>query len=212
VINILLAEDQMLVRQGLKLMIETEKEFQVSGEASNGQEAVTLCEKQTFDVVILDIRMPEMSGLEAGRKIRQRWPDVIILMLTTFNDEEYALEALKYQANGYLLKDGDSEVLIRSIRSALEGGLVIEDHVAAKVMPTLLKDQTEKAEVDQSLTSRELDIITCIGQGMNNQEIASKLFLSTGTVKNQISIILDKLELRDRTQIAIYSLEHGIKR
>ncbi|AYW49178.1 DNA-binding response regulator [Tetragenococcus halophilus] len=211
-INILLAEDQMLVRQGLKLMIETEKEFQVSGEASNGQEAVTLCEKQTFDVVILDIRMPEMSGLEAGRKIRQRWPDVIILMLTTFNDEEYALEALKYQANGYLLKDGDSEVLIRSIRSALEGGLVIEDHVAAKVMPTLLKDQTEKAEVDQSLTSRELDIITCIGQGMNNQEIASKLFLSTGTVKNQISIILDKLELRDRTQIAIYSLEHGIKR
>ncbi|GMA48059.1 response regulator [Tetragenococcus muriaticus] len=211
-INILLVEDQMLVRQGLKLMIETEKEFQVSGEASNGQEAVTLCEKQTFDVVILDIRMPEMSGLEAGRKIRQRWPDVIILMLTTFNDEEYALEALKYQANGYLLKDGDSEVLIRSIRSALEGGLVIEDHVAAKVMPTLLKDQTEKAEVDQSLTSRELDIITCIGQGMNNQEIASKLFLSTGTVKNQISIILDKLELRDRTQIAIYSLEHGIKR
>ncbi|AYW47815.1 hypothetical protein C7K38_05275 [Tetragenococcus osmophilus] len=89
-INILLVEDQMLVRQGLKLMIETEKEFQVSGEASNGQEAVTLCEKQTFDVVILDIRMPEMSGLEAGRKIRQRWPDVIILMLTTFNDEEYA--------------------------------------------------------------------------------------------------------------------------
>ncbi|AYW45952.1 response regulator [Tetragenococcus koreensis] len=210
--NILLAEDQTLVRQGLKLMIEVDEEFQVTGEASNGKEAIELCEKQSFDVVILDIRMPEMNGLEAGRKIRERWPDVIILMLTTFNDEEYALEALKYKANGYLLKDGDAEVLNRSIKSALEGGLVIEDHVAAKVMPALMKDQTEKVEINESLTERELDIIACIGQGMNNQEIAAKLFLSVGTVKNQISIILDKLDLRDRTQIAIYSLERNLKR
>lgn len=210
--NILLAEDQTLVRQGLKLMIETEEEFQVTGEANDGKEAVELCEKQYFDVVILDIRMPEMNGLEAGRKIRERWPDVIILMLTTFNDEEYALEALKYKANGYLLKDGNVEVLVRAIKSALQGGLVIEDHVAAKVMPALLQDQIEKVEIDQSLTDRELDIVSCIGQGMNNQEIAKKLFLSVGTVKNQISIILDKLELRDRTQIAIYSLERDIKR
>lgn len=211
-INILLAEDQMLVRQGLKLMIETEEVFQVTGEASNGKEAIALCETQHFDVVILDIRMPELNGLEAGRKIREQWPDMIILMLTTFNDEEYALEALKYKANGYLLKNGDAYVLIRSIKSALQGGLVIEDHVAAKVMPSLLQDQTEKAEIDKSLTKRDLEIIACIGQGMNNQEIASKLFLSVGTVKNQISIILDKLDLRDRTQIAIYSIEHGIKR
>ncbi|MDN6344919.1 MAG: response regulator transcription factor [Tetragenococcus koreensis] len=210
--DILLAEDQTLVRQGLKLMIEVDEEFQVTGEASNGKEAIELCEKQSFDVVILDIRMPEMNGLEAGRKIRERWPDVIILMLTTFNDEEYALEALKYKANGYLLKDGDAEVLNRSIKSALEGGLVIEDHVAAKVMPALMKDQTEKVEINDSLTERELDIIACIGQGMNNQEIAAKLFLSVGTVKNQISIILDKLDLRDRTQIAIYSLERNLKR
>lgn len=211
-INILLAEDQMLVRQGLKLMIETEEVFQVTGEASNGKEAIALCETQHFDVVILDIRMPELNGLEAGRKIREQWPDMIILMLTTFNDEEYALEALKYKANCYLLKNGDADVLIRSIKSALQGGLVIEDHVAAKVMPSLLQDQTEKAEIDKSLTKRDLEIIACIGQGMNNQEIASKLFLSVGTVKNQISIILDKLDLRDRTQIAIYSIEHGIKR
>ncbi|MDN6345268.1 MAG: response regulator transcription factor [Tetragenococcus koreensis] len=210
--DILLAEDQTLVRQGLKLMIEIDEKFQVTGEASNGKEAIALCEKQSFDVVILDIRMPEMNGLEAGRKIRERWPEVIILMLTTFNDEEYALEALKYKANGYLLKDGDAEVLNRSIKSALAGGLVIEDHVAAKVMPALMKDQTEKLEINESLTKRELDIIACIGQGMNNQEIAAKLFLSVGTAKNQISIILDKLNLRDRTQIAIYSLEHDLKR
>lgn len=210
--NILLAEDQSLIRQGLKIMIETDAEFQVTGEASNGKEAVELCERQPFDLAILDIRMPVMTGLEAMRIIRNRWPDMVILILTTFNDEEYALEALKYKANGYLLKDGNSEELIRSIRSVLDGGLVIEDHVAAKVMPILMKRQTALLEMDESLTDRELDIIFCIGDGMSNQEIASKLFLSVGTIKNQISVILNKLNLRDRTQIAIYATKRDGKR
>lgn len=211
-INILLAEDQTLVRQGLKLMIETDEELRVTKEASNGREALELCESHQFDLVILDIRMPEMTGLEAARRIRKRWPKMIILILTTFNDEEYALEALKNKANGYLLKDGNSDELIRSIRSALNGGLAIEDHVAAKVMPTLMshQHQSRKIKVHDSLTERELDIIACIGEGMNNQEIAEKLFLSVGTVKNQISGILDKLELRDRTQIAIYAIKHEV--
>lgn len=211
-IKILLAEDQALVRQGLKLMIETDKELQVIGEASNGKEAIDLCEKQSFNLAILDIRMPIMTGLEAMRIIRERWPDMIVLILTTFNDEEYALEALKYKANGYLLKDGESEELIRSIRSALDGGLVIEDHVAAKVMPSLMNSQMHILEKDHSLTNRELDVIACIGEGMNNQEIAAELFLSVGTVKNHISVVLDKLDLRDRTQIAIYALKRDIKR
>lgn len=193
-------------------MIETDAEFQVTGEASNGKEAVELCERQPFDLAILDIRMPVMTGLEAMRIIRNRWPDMVILILTTFNDEEYALEALKYNANGYLLKDGNSEELIRSIRSVLDGGLVIEDHVAAKVMPILMKRQTALLEMDESLTDRELDIIFCIGDGMSNQEIASKLFLSVGTIKNQISVILNKLNLRDRTQIAIYATKRDGKR
>lgn len=210
--NILLAEDQSLIRQGLKIMIETDEGFQVTGEASNGKEAVELCERQTFDLAILDIRMPVMTGLEAMRIIRKRWPDMVILILTTFNDEEYALEALKYKANGYLLKDGNSEELIRAIRSVLDGGLVIEDHVAAKVMPILMKRQTALLEMDESLTNRELDIISCIGDGMSNQEIASKLFLSIGTIKNQISVILNKLNLRDRTQLAIYASKHDAKR
>lgn len=193
-------------------MIETDAEFQVTGEASNGKEAVELCERQPFDLAILDIRMPVMTGLEAMRIIRNRWPDMVILILTTFNDEEYALEALKYKANGYLLKDGNSKELIRSIRSVLDGGLVIEDHVAAKVMPILMKRQTALLEMDESLTDRELDIIFCIGDGMSNQEIASKLFLSVGTIKNQISVILNKLNLRDRTQIAIYATKRDGKR
>lgn len=211
-IKILLAEDQTLVRQGLKLMIETDNDLKVTGEANNGKEAIELCHKYSFDLVILDIRMPVMTGLEAARLIREYWPEMVILMLTTFDDEEYALEALKYKVNGYLLKDGETEELIRSIKSALSGGLVIEDHVAAKVMPTLMKNKSDFFTVDESLTERELDIIGYIGEGMNNEEIASELFLSVGTIKNHISVILSKLELRDRTQIAIYALKRGIKR
>lgn len=211
-IDILIAEDQELVRQGLKLMIETDKEMRVIGQASNGQEAVEICQTHHFDLVILDIHMPIMNGLQAARLIREQWPELIILILTTFNDEEYVLEALKNQANGYLLKDGNAEELIRSIHSALDGGLAIEDHVAAKMIPRLMQQQTEMPEVDTSLTQRELDIITRIGEGMNNQEIASELFLSVGTIKNLISGILTKLDLRDRTQIAIYALKHDVKR
>lgn len=211
-IKILLAEDQALVRQGLKLMIETDEDLKITGEASNGKEAIALCEKQRFDLAVLDIRMPEMTGLEAARIIRERWPDIIILMLTTFDDEEYVIEALKYKVSGYLLKDGEAEELIRSIKSALTGGLVIEDHVAAKVMPTLMENKSETFETDHSLTKRELEIIACIGEGKNNEEIALELFLSVGTIKNHISNILNKLELRDRTQIAIYALKRNIHR
>lgn len=211
-VKILLAEDQALVRQGLKLMIETDENLQVTGEASNGKEAIELCEKQSFDLAILDIRMPVMTGLEALRYIRKHWPDIVVLMLTTFDDENYVLEALTYQASGYLLKNGEAEELIRSIYSALNGGLVLEDHVTAKVMPILMKKRKQKLEKDDSLTNRELDIIACIGEGMNNQEIAATLFLSVGTVKNHISVILDKLALRDRTQIAIYAIKREIKR
>ncbi|MFL2076612.1 response regulator [Marinilactibacillus psychrotolerans] len=209
-IDILIAEDQVLVRQGLKMMLETEAGFRVVAEASNGKEAVEWCERKSFDLVLLDIRMPEMNGLEAGKIIRNQHPQTIILMLTTFNDEEYALEALKNKANGYLLKDGDSFELIKSVKSALNGGLVIQDHVAARVMPTLLDRQPTNEPVNRFLTHRELDIIKKIGEGKNNQEIADTLYLSVGTVKNHISSILTKLELRDRTQIAIYALKHKI--
>lgn len=198
-----------MVRQGLKMMIETDAELHVTGEASNGKEAISLCEVNAFDIVVLDIRMPEMDGLEAARIIHSRWPKCKILMLTTFNDDEYALQALKNGANGYMLKDAEPEELIRAIRSCLSGGLSLQDHVAAKVMPRLIK-QTEVKEVDPSLTPREIEIIKRIGEGRSNKEIAEELFLSIGTVKNNITVILDKLQLRDRTQIAIYAIRHNI--
>lgn len=208
-IRILLAEDQAMVRQGLKMMIETDSDIQVTAEAVNGKEAVELCETHSFDLIIMDIRMPVMDGLEATRRILSRWPQNKVLILTTFNDDEYAMEALRIGARGYLLKDADTSELIRSIRSCIEGGLVLENHVAANILPKLMKPTIHK-EVDESLTPRELDIISRIGEGRSNLEISNELALSVGTVKNHISIILDKLELRDRTQIAIYAIRRGL--
>ncbi|MEK3907137.1 response regulator transcription factor [Oceanobacillus sp. FSL W7-1309] len=208
-IRILLAEDQVMVRQGLKMMIETDEEIRVTGEASNGKEAIQLCEQQSFDVVILDIRMPVMDGIEAARIIQSRWPKSRILILTTFDNNQYVMDALKIGVSGYILKNADTNSLIRSIRSALQGGLAVEDQVAAKVMPLLLNKQVEKT-VDPSLTPRERAILTCIGEGLNNSEIAERLGLSVGTVKNNTSQILNKLELRDRTQLAIYAIRHNL--
>ncbi|RKL68156.1 DNA-binding response regulator [Salipaludibacillus neizhouensis] len=208
-IRILLAEDQGMVRQGLKMMIETDSDLRVTGEVSNGKEAISLCETVHFDIVILDIRMPVMDGLQAARIINTRWPDRKILMLTTFNDEDYALEALRCGARGYMLKDAEPDALIRSIRSCLSGGLSLQEDVAAKVMPRLLKKEEEKP-VDSSITPRELDIIMRVGEGRSNREISDELGLSIGTIKNNVSLILDKLELRDRTQLAIYAIRHKL--
>ncbi|MCM3761110.1 response regulator transcription factor [Alkalihalobacillus oceani] len=209
-IRILLAEDQGMVRQGLKMMIETDRELTVAGEAGDGKSAVALCEKHLFDLVILDIRMPVMDGLEAARIIHSRWPKQKMLILTTFNDEQYALEALKAGARGYMLKSAEPEEFIRAIRSCLAGGIMLQDQVAAKVMPKLIEERTEAESPDPSLTPRELDIIRKVGEGRSNKEIANELGLSVGTIKNQISVILDKLELRDRTQLAIYAIRRKI--
>ncbi|GEN44480.1 response regulator [Alkalibacillus haloalkaliphilus] len=209
-INILLAEDQTMVRQGLKVMVESDPEIRVTGEANHGKEAIELCEKQLFDIAVLDIRMPEMDGIDTARVIRSRWPMMKILMLTTFDDDHYVMESLKLGVNGYMLKNGDTDSLIRSIKSALSGGLTIEDQVAAKVVPTLVNDQSKLEKVDEQITPRERAILKCIGEGLSNREIADQLGLSVGTVKNNTSTILDKLDLRDRTQLAIYAIRHNL--
>ncbi|BDG32625.1 response regulator transcription factor [Parageobacillus thermoglucosidasius] len=207
--NILLVEDQALVRQGLKMMIEQDPQLKVVAEAENGLEALHEMEQHIIDLVIMDIRMPVMNGLEATRKIKERWPDVKILILTTFNDDEYAVQALKDGANGFLLKTAEQQKLIQAIYSCMKGGMTIHEDVAAKMVPKLLQ-KSKQVHVDIPLSPRELMIAKLVGEGKTNKEIAAELHLSIGTVKNHITQILQKLQLRDRTQLAIYAIKHDI--
>jgi DNA-binding NarL/FixJ family response regulator len=208
-IHILLVEDQALVRQGLKMMIEQDEQLKVVAEAENGLEALEKMEKHMIDLVIMDIRMPVMNGLEATRKIKERWANVKVLILTTFNDYEYAVQALKDGANGFLLKTAEQQRLIQAIYSCLRGGLAIHEEVAAKMVPRLL-EKSKQIQAEIPLTPRELAITKLVGEGKTNKEIAAALHLSVGTVKNHITQILQKLELRDRTQLAIYAIKHDI--
>lgn len=208
--RVLIAEDQAIVRQGLKMMLEQDEKLKVIAEAENGREAISLLEKTIIDLAILDIRMPEMNGIETLSIIKKRWPNVKVLMLTTFNDDEYALQSLKEGANGFLLKTSDGKQLINSVYSCLTGGVLIHEDVATKVMPKLLSKTSEMKKIDETLTPREIMIIKLIGEGKTNKEIANELHLSIGTVKNHITQILGKLNLRDRTQIAIYALKHDM--
>lgn len=207
--RLLLVEDQAIVRQGLKVILEQDTKLRVVEEAENGQQAIEKLENKMVDLVIMDVRMPVMNGIEATRIIKQQWPTIKILMLTTFNDDEYAVEALKEGANGFLLKTADSNKLIEAVYSCMSGGMTIHDEVAAKVMPRLLK-RSKQSEQIVELSTRELAITKLVGEGMTNKEIGEQLFLSIGTVKNHLTQILQKTGLRDRTQLAIYAVKHDI--
>lgn len=207
--RILIVDDQQIVRQGLRLMLEQDDQVRVTREAENGQEAIKMLEKHLFDLVLMDIRMPIMNGIEATRRIKRKWPKVKVLILTTFNDEDYALESLRDGADGFLLKTANSEELIKAIKSCLSGGLVLHDEVSAKLMPKLLERHKVEIE-DFDLTERELSITKLIGEGKTNQEIAEELYLSVGTVKNYLTRILAKTNFRDRTQLAIFAVRSGL--
>src|SRR5699024_2199590 len=202
-LRVLLVEDQAIVRQGLKAILEQDETITVTNEAGNGQEALDILEKHVIDFVMMDIRMPVMNGIEATREIKKRFPDVKILVLTTFNDETYAVQALREGANGFLLKTSESSRLIDAVHSCMKGGLTIHDEVAAKVMPQLLeRKESSQVEPGVPLSKRELAITRLIGEGKTNKEIAAEQFLSIGTVKNHLTQILQKTGLRDRTQLA----------
>ncbi|WPK11679.1 response regulator transcription factor [Lysinibacillus louembei] len=209
-VRILLVEDQAIVRNGLKMILEQDEALSVVAEASNGIEALTLLEQQSIDLVLLDIRMPEMNGIEATKHIRSRFPTMKILILTTFDDEEYAYQTLKDGANGFLVKSSEPKKLIASIHSVFAGGMVLQEEVAAKLVPKLLQQTIKQEEPSTNLTARELEIARFIGEGKTNKEIANELFLSVGTVKNHITHILNELQLRDRTQLAIYAVRNGL--
>ncbi len=194
--KLLIVDDDSLVCRSLQLLLGKEEDFEVIGVASNGQEAIEFC-PQIPDVVLMDIQMPVMNGIESTKKIKEQWPTIQILMLTTFQDEKNIRLALNAGAEGYLLKSSSINNMAQQIR-ALKAGSTILD---ANVLKTIIEPDREALE---GLTERETDIVDLIAQGLSNQEIAEQLFLSVGTVRNMLSVVLDKLEIRDRTQLAIY--------
>jgi DNA-binding NarL/FixJ family response regulator len=210
-IHVLLVEDQEIVRRGLRTLLELDPEFQIVAEAGDGQQALDqLAVLQTAhrlpDVVLMDIRMPIMDGVMATQHICQHYPNIKILMLTTFDDTKYIAEALRFGAKGYLLKDTPPEELAEAIRSLHKGytqfGPGILERLIAHVPTDVLEDKTLPPGMAE-LTPREKEVLCLIAKGASNREIAQTLFLSEGTVRNHISHILTRLDLRDRTQAAI---------
>lgn len=213
-IKVMLVDDEQLIRSGLKIMLETYPDIEVIHQAGNGREAFECCQIEVPDVVLMDIRMPDSTGIEGTKLIKEAYPDVKIVMVTTFQDTEYIVEAMQYGASGYLLKDSSYEAIYDGIKVALSGKVVMDATVSEKLVMQPKAQTTTDQQTDISsfgLTEREIELIRLVSQGLNNKEISEALFLSEGTVKNNISTILSKLALRDRTQLVIFAYDHHIR-
>lgn len=213
-IKVLLADDQELIRQSLSFVMSKQEDIEMVGTAANGCEALELVEEKQPDVVLLDIRMPEMDGVECTRRIKQEFPGIKVIILTTFDDDDYVFDALRYGASGYLLKGVSVDGLTNAVREAARGGSIIAPDVASKVLQMFSRMAQGDVQVRVNkknaleLTKMERQVIREVGCGLSNKEIAGRLYLSEGTVRNYISSILRKLELRDRTQLAIWAVQN----
>ena len=213
-IRILLVDDQPLFREGLRTLLSVHPDFEVVGEAANGAEAIRLVRLHSPSVVLMDLQMPVLDGVAATRRLHEEQPDCRVIVLTTFDDDELVFDGLRAGAVGYLLKDAPSEKLAEAIRVAARGETFLQPSVAAKVVAEFAR-LTKKAVVPPTslvdpLSERELEILRLIAQGASNREIAGTLFLAEGTVKNHVTNILGKLEVRDRTQAALKAKESSL--
>lgn len=205
-IKILLVDDDKLIRMSLKIIIEADSELQVIGQADNGKAAVSQYTAQQPDVLLMDIRMQPMDGLQAGETILRHDSAARILYLTTFADDEYIIRALRLGARGYILKQ-DFEIIVPAIKAVNSGQNVFGDTIMARI-PELMRNADKVDLSCLDIRDKEAEIICLVAEGLNNREIAARLFLSEGTVRNHLSVILDKLGLRDRTQLAIFYYRH----
>jgi DNA-binding NarL/FixJ family response regulator len=208
-IKVLLVDDQGLIRQGLRALLELESDLEIVGEAENGEQAINLVAEFQPDVVLLDIRMPIMDGVAATKEIQKRFPQTKILVLTTFDDDEYVSAALQNGAMGYLLKDTPSEELAVAIRAVYKGYTQLGPGIVKKLLTQFSNGtpihSTPVPSTLTELTPREKEVLRLIATGASNREIAQELYISEGTVKNHVTNILNTLNLRDRTQAAIWA-------
>ncbi|SCZ10499.1 response regulator transcription factor [Alkaliphilus peptidifermentans] len=209
-IKVMIVDDDELIRSSLKYILASDTSIEVVNTSSNGDEAYNNLQKIDVDVILMDIRMPICNGVAATKKISSIYPDKKIIILTTFDDDDYIFEALKNGAKGFLLKNVSPDKIIEAIKIVYQGNLLLHPDVTAKLTSMLqMEKKVEWQKYD--LTEAEVNIMKLISEGFSNKEIADHVFLSEGTVKNKISDILDKLHLRDRTQIAIFYLKGGNK-
>lgn len=213
-IKIAIADDHSLMREGLSRILEFEDDITVVGTAKDGLEALELYKKIDIDVVLLDINMPNMNGIETLRKIRDMDSSAKVIILTVHDGREYLVESLNLGANGYMLKDSDSSSLVEAIKAVNQGGSYVHPNLAGELVREISKTGNgEKAKRGlESLTKREYEVLSLIADGLSNKEISQKLIISEKTVKNHVSSILRKLEISDRTQAAIYAYKHNVKK
>ncbi|MDL2296200.1 response regulator transcription factor [Lachnospiraceae bacterium OttesenSCG-928-E19] len=217
-IKVMIADDQELIRQSLSIVLNNSEGIEVIGTAENGQEVIAAVRKKKPDVILMDIRMPKMDGVQCTQIIKENYPNIKIIVLTTFDDDEYIYNALRYGASGYLLKGISMDGLVEAIQTVHSGQAMINKEVATKVVELFSKmakaDYTIRVEeeLELELTNTEWNIIAEVGCGASNKEISEKLNLSEGTIRNYLSIILNKLDLRDRTQLAIWAVQRQVNK
>jgi DNA-binding NarL/FixJ family response regulator len=209
-IRVLVADDQALFREALTTLLEVQPGIEAVGEAGDGEEAVRRSDELRPDVVLMDLRMPVLDGIGATARLRAEQPDVQVLALTTFDDDEDVFAALRAGAVGYLLKDVSSARLVEAIVAASRGESVLQPSVAAKVVARVARMPQDAPPPEHPLTDREVDVVRLLAEGRSNREIAGALFLAEGTVKNLVTSVLSKLEVRDRTQAALRARDFGI--
>jgi len=206
-IRLMVVDDHRVVRSGVKALIETEECLEVVGEATDGREAVTKAIALQPDLVLMDLVMPEMDGVEATRRITDEMSDLEILILTSFSEEERIIQAIKSGASGYLIKDASPDELVSAIKDTYRGESTLDPKVAGTVLRSM---QEEKEQPGEELTEREIEVLELIAEGLPNDDIASKLYISERTVRSHVSNILGKLNLENRTQAALYAVRQGI--
>ncbi|HNZ15651.1 MAG: response regulator transcription factor [Anaerolineaceae bacterium] len=209
-IRVLIADDQEIVCEGLKRILESDPEIQVTGIANDGQEALELVASQLPDLVLMDLQMPRMNGVQAIRRLRMSHPALPILVLTTYMDDKWLFDAIRSGASGYLMKDRPRQEILDAIKGTVAGDAYIDPSVAGKVLSNVASSPVTFEDMSYNLTEREQDILNLLAQGLSNADISQQLYLSEGTVRNYTSTLFAKLGVSDRTQAVILALRHGL--